>query len=265
MLGNSTQISVKKYGDEYRLTVYPGHQRRVIPSEWEEEKPWPEKEKELELKEKGSEKFLNNIARAKAKVFEYATCNEWQWFVTFTLDKTKYDRFNLKLFYKDFAKFLNNYQVRYGLVFTYILVPEMHIDGAWHMHGLLSGLPKNHLCNFTPGVHPQNLIDNGYKYWPLYEKRFGFCSFGAIRDSKAAGAYIVKYIGKGFADRKNDVGDHLYYCSRGLQKSEVIAKGAISPIYLRDFQYCFENDFVKVVWLSDIQDETIAGIIDNIR
>ena len=55
-----------------------------------------------------SEKLSNNVARAKTKINELALCNPWSWFVTLTIDKDKYDRYDLKTYYKHFSQFLNN-------------------------------------------------------------------------------------------------------------------------------------------------------------
>lgn len=40
-------------------------------------------------------KLDNNLSRARSMVLQYALCNLWEWFFTGTLDKRKYDRFNL--------------------------------------------------------------------------------------------------------------------------------------------------------------------------
>ena len=90
-------------------------------------------------------KLSNNISRAKSKVLEYALCNEFEYYVTLTINKDKHNRYDLKAYYKRFSKFLNNYNYRYGVKVQYLLVPEKHRDGAWHLHGLIKGIPLQHL------------------------------------------------------------------------------------------------------------------------
>lgn len=55
-------------------------------------------------------KSENNISRAKSRVFELALCNEWDIFLTFTLDPKKYDRDDLKKFQKDLGQFIRDYK-----------------------------------------------------------------------------------------------------------------------------------------------------------
>lgn len=126
---------VKKYNEyKYKITYL----QSVCASGWEDKR---------EYNAKGSvndNKLSNNLSRAKSKINEYAQCNPWDYFVTFTLDKEKYDRYNLKQFQKDFSEFLHGYNKRCDddEKVKYILVPEQHKDGAWHMHGLIKGIKK---------------------------------------------------------------------------------------------------------------------------
>lgn len=62
-----------------------------------------------------SVKLDNNISRACSKVQEYALCNEWNYYVTMTLDPVKYDRYNLRAWQKDLHDFLHNFNRRRSL------------------------------------------------------------------------------------------------------------------------------------------------------
>lgn len=57
--------------------------------------------------------------------------------------------------------------------FQVLLVPELHQDGAWHIHGLIYGLPASALRPFRY-PEPQKLIDGGFLNWPDYQRAFGF-------------------------------------------------------------------------------------------
>ena len=57
-------------------------------------------------------KMQESIRRSKSKVLEYALCNNFQYFVTFTLDKEKYNRYDLSTYKKDLSKMINNYNNR---------------------------------------------------------------------------------------------------------------------------------------------------------
>ena len=49
------------------------------------------------------EKLENNIIRAKSKVLEYALCNDFEYFVTLTLDSKKMNRDNINEYIKNGA------------------------------------------------------------------------------------------------------------------------------------------------------------------
>ena len=110
------------------------------------------------VKSENPEKLANNISRARSTIYELALCNEWQFFCTLTLDKEKYDRYDLKKFHKDLTQHIRDMNKKYKTKINFLLIPEQHKDGAWHMHGFLSGLPDDLLHEFTsaavlPAIH----------------------------------------------------------------------------------------------------------------
>lgn len=86
----------------------------------------------LQIAEEKSRK--DNLKRAKDKVFEIASANKWDWMITLTLDKDKIDRYNPDEVQKLVCKWFDNNVQRRGL--KYLVVPELHKDGAIHFHGL---------------------------------------------------------------------------------------------------------------------------------
>ena len=118
----------------------------------------------------GGGKLLNNLARARTKIFEYAICNNFEYFVTLTLNSDR-DRHDLGGYIKDLGQMIRNYRRLYDVNIQYLLIPEQHADGAWHMHGLLLGLPESHLRK----------NENEYMEWPYYTDRFGYMSIDKIR------------------------------------------------------------------------------------
>ena len=92
----------------------------------------------------------SSISRSRSKVFEIAVSNNWDYFVTMTIDSTKHARDNLKAYRKRLSKFLNNYNGKHSIKISYLLIPELHKCGNnFHLHGLLAGLPIEHLTQFT--------------------------------------------------------------------------------------------------------------------
>lgn len=151
---------------------------------------------------------LENLVRARSRIYEYGMCNDWDFFVTLTIDKSKMDRYDLKSYYAKFSQFLRNYNKRHNLNIKYLFIPEKHKDGAWHMHGFLHGLPINHL----------EVNHHGYYDWLAYSERFGYISLDMIRDKDKASSYITKYISKDLANCVTELNSKMYYCSKGLKK-----------------------------------------------
>lgn len=188
-------------------------------------------------------KLANNFARARSMVLQYALCNPWDYFFTGTLDAAKYDRYNVDKFMNDLSQFVRDKRKKYDVKFQVLLIPEHHQNKAWHVHGLIYGLPDEVLRPFRP-PEPQHLIDGGFLNWEDYMKKFGFCSLAPVRDHVATAYYITKYISKDLSQRAGDLGKHLYFHSRPLRKAE-----AVSDVYAYEPQlesYCVNDyDFCK--------------------
>lgn len=195
----------------------------------------------------------NNISRAKNRVFELALCNPWNIFLTFTLDPKKYNHNDLGKFRKDLSQFVRDYNKKYGLAIKYLLIPEEHKKGGWHMHGFLMGLPNEHLRLFTlseklPKYIREKLKSGQAVYeWEPYRKKFGFCDLEVVKDQFAVSAYVTKYITKDLDRTVRESGAHLYYCSQGLSRSVVIFRGKAND----GLVYDYESDYNSIKWLPE--------------
>lgn len=236
--GDTIKIVYIKNGKKFKKTDEISHFKK------DETKPLTEKEKSL--------RFSQSISRSKARIFELAMCNEFQFFCTFTQDKTKRDRFDLFEFRKDFSQFIRN-QNRFRAEnekIKYLLIPEQHKDGAWHMHGLLQGLTENDLKEFTLKDHiPKRIKDqirNGERVfdWLKYRNSFGFFTCTAIKETGACARYITKYVSKDLQRTVHESGEHLFFASKGLKGREVILKNCYEQCPVSEWD--FENDYVKV-------------------
>ena len=193
-------------------------------------------------------KLSESISRTRRKVYELAMCNEWQYYVTFTINKEKFDRCDIDGFMEKFSKWLNNYKRKLnGKPIQYLFVVEQGRKGSHHLHGLMNGIPSSHLSPFVRGKHPRELVDKGYLNWQAYEDKFGYCSFGEIRNKKAVAKYLMKKICT--TSKVIERGRHkrLYYCSNGLDRAKEIARGydLFPP---NDFDY--QNKHTRVKWLK---------------
>ena len=178
------------------------------------------------------------LSRARRVVLELALCNSWDWFCTFTISKSKYDRSDLMTWRKSFTQWIRD-QRKKGLDISYLLVPEQHKDGSWHMHGFFCGV-SDFLVSFADerkrGLKvPDKLVKGNFYDWPDYREKFGFCSFGAIRDPVAAGFYVVKYLTKDLHASAVPLGLSLYYCSQGLNRADFHGDIYGSCAYLNQF------------------------------
>ena len=216
---------------------------------------WDKEDKKIAVLE-DDEKRRNNIIRAKNRVLELLLCNEWDWFCTFTLDKQKYDRYNLDGFRKDFTQWIRNQRRLTGRRIEYVLVAEQHRDGAWHLHGVFRNYDNSMLSRFSSGIHPLNLVRGGYLFDKRLQDKFGFNSFAVIKDKTKTAFYLTKYITKQLADGIK-LGNHIYFSSKGLKGKELIGEGAtcwtMGNVFFNDYngvEWCpveKVDDFIKTL------------------
>lgn len=129
------------------------------------------------------------------------------------------------------------------------------------MHGFIHGLPLEHLHAFTlkeklPAHIRQRLSSGTQVYtWKAYEEKFGFASIEVINSKEAAGRYILKYITEDLNRTITELNAHLFYASKGLKRSTVLAKDvAEHEIALPSY----ENDYCSVKISHDLYDALSA-------
>lgn len=240
-------ILKKLTDDEYRLTVHKVLRTKGLEVDYK-----------IKLK-KGSvndTKLDNNISRTKLKIYELGQCNSWDWFCTFTIDGKKYNRHDLKTYHKRFSQWLRDYSKKHGLNIKYLIIPETHKDGAWHEHGLISGLPKEHLVLFDaekeklPKYIREKLFKGEKVYnWVPYAQKFGWCDIEPIKSKECVSKYITKYITKDMSRCVTEINAKSYYCSQGLKRAEEIKRGTMSANIVPDW----ENEWVKLKTLNSVQ------------
>ena len=183
-----------------------------------------------------TEKADCNVRRARSAITELALCNDWDYFVTLTLSPEKFDRHDLKAWQKSLSVWIGNFNRKHGCKLKYLLIPEHHEDGCWHMHGLFAGVPAECLC----------INQHGYLDFPEYAERFGFINLGRVKDPVRVARYITKYVSKQLSERSQELGAHLYYHSRGLARKELVAEYAVAEVPINAQQ----NDFCGWEWFD---------------
>lgn len=214
-----------------------------------------------------TEKLDNSISRTRSTIFEYAMCNPWEYFVTLTLDQTKYDRNDLPKFIKDLSQYIRDFRKREKASVSYLLVPERHKNGCWHLHGLLMGIEEKRLHHFTEEEHlPYAILEELHKgreifTWKDYERKFGYCTFSKIENQEATSRYITKYITKETMNTIQELNAHSFYASHGLQHSQILIRDILEkPIENPD--YC--NDYCKTKWYNIETVEEAVGLFGEV-
>ena len=168
------------------------------------------------------------------------------------------------------TQWFRNYSRLRNISIKFLLIPEQHKDGAWHIHGFLHGLPADHLTPFTMQDHlphyiRDKLAKNQVIYnWEAYAKKFGYCNIEAIRNEEAASKYLLKYITKDLSRCVREINAHMYYCSRGLQRAVILKKGMMTERFTDLAPIDYENDYVRVAWLSN-DEETLQRLFAAIQ
>lgn len=163
-----------------------------------------------------------SMRRARAKLRRLALANQLEYFVTLTLDPARIDRYDPAAVTKALGRWADNMVRRHGL--RYILVPELHKDGAIHFHGFMGG----------PGL---KALDSGIRWEdrPVYnlpQWTMGFTTAQRLYgDYHAAVGYCCKYIGK--QEGQRPLG-RWYYSGGALQEPRKIYGD-------RDYRACGES------------------------
>ena len=147
----------------------------------------PAPAKRVKGKKSEGDDLLRSMRRARAKLRRLALANEFEYFVTLTLDPAKIDRYDGAAVTRALSQWCDNMVRRHGL--KYILVPEQHKDGAFHFHGFFAG----------PGLiaADSGVEWDGRPVYNLPQWTLGFTTAQHLYgEYSAAVAYCCKYIGK---------------------------------------------------------------------
>lgn len=160
-----------------------------------------------------------SLKRTRKKVYDYAKSNEWQWFVTFTFSPDKVNRYDYDECTKYLSKWFNNLK-RSSPALSYLVVPEQHKDGAYHFHGLFSGINERqivwtgkYVVKRVPG-NRSKFVRTKEKIYKIGSYKLGWMTATRVREMEKVTSYITKYITKDMLDGLH--GRKRYWCSRNL-------------------------------------------------
>ena len=160
-----------------------------------------------------------SLKSTKKKVYDYAKSNEWEWFVTFTFSPDKVNRYDYDECTKYLSKWFNNLK-RSSPALSYLVVPEQHKDGAYHFHGLFSGINERqivwtgkYVVKRVRGLRSK-FVRTKEKIYKIGSYKLGWMTATKVREMEKVTSYITKYITK---DMLNGLhGRKRYWCSRNL-------------------------------------------------
>lgn len=194
-----------------------------------------------------------SIARTKSVIKDLIICNDFDFFCTFTFNSKKYDRYNLTLCKVVMENWLRNSRFRHSPELSYLVVPELHKDGAIHFHALL----KNYNGNLKDTKRTTNY---GFKIYNITGWRAGFSTAVPIKDKEKVSNYVSKYITKDMITFPNK---KRYFCSKRLIRPERYQNLSILD-KIKDIKpvYFHKNQDAEYL-LYNIEDFKHKNIVDN--
>lgn len=209
-----------------------------------------------EQKQKRKEERTDHMKTAVDRIYDIAFQNEWDYFLTITIDPEQFDSKDVKEVYKRLRNWLSDRVKLKGL--KYLLIPEQHKNGGIHAHALINDCFKLE--------HSGRYLYNGKAYKaetlqkkgidinllkPVYnvpEWKYGFSTAIPVDGNPARLAcYITKYITK---DCKKIFGKY-YLSSRNLNRdteislcnSEKFDELKNNPLYRGGMAFKYSSDF----------------------
>lgn len=167
-------------------------------------------EDEIVEKKKKLDNLSRSFRRTRSALYMYARQCNWEYFITLTYSPDKLEnRYDFSLCMKKVHTWINNCKKRKAENLLYLLVPEQHKDGAWHIHGLL--------CN-TTGL---TFTDSGKRFdgkivYNLDDWKLGFSTATKVTDTYKVSNYITKYITKDLC--AITPGKQRYFVSKSILK-----------------------------------------------
>lgn len=200
--------------------------------------------------------------RARKAIKDIMDCNDFEYFMTFTLDSDRIDRTNYAAFVKAVGKYMNNRVERYG--WRYLAVPEYHHDGeALHLHAVVAGDRYNLVDSGTVlrpdhahGKKPVTLktaLRQGYRredlktVYNVTDWRLGFST--AIRTYGSRDA-LRRYVGKYITKSECKIGGRWYYSGGELQRPLYVCCNMDYNSVTGDLDFRNDGGAFKMVYLD---------------
>lgn len=187
--------SIKEYPDMIKVYIYREPIRLAAHTE--------------RKRRKDPETSEASIIRTKTAITDLCLCNKFELFCTFTFDPKRFNSKSIIYVKKYINTWCHNAKSRHSKALQYLIIPEQHKSGAYHLHALIKG-------------YEGRLRDSGHKQggrtvYNIPNWSFGFSTAVKIDNQVAVSKYIQKYITK---DMVLFPGKKRYFCSQGLIRPE---------------------------------------------
>lgn len=157
--------------------------------------------------------------RSRRAFMSRCLAHRWDWFGTLTLDSLKLpdglgrrDPAVVSFVLEWFHRLRSDLP---GL--QYAIVPELHKDGAFHFHVLLSGLGSRSMVPARRGAAPVYVRGRRVYHFAPAAAALGFTNFSMVTSSIAAVRYMAKYMTKTMSGASvRGVGFRRWSVSRGV-------------------------------------------------
>lgn len=263
------RVKITAFSDAtYKLDGWEAREKRRTSSV-------PKEESETDTEKNAAD----SMRRARNKVYEIAAANEdFRYFVTLTLDREKVDRYDPEEVGRKVNKWLSNAANRKDL--KYLVVGELHEDGAIHFHGLFNESEVRMQDSGTVKVagHKKpikqatarrlHIPDQEWQHvFNVADYSYGFSSALELPDDgdtrEAVARYITKYITKKL---KKVFGKWYWAGGEGLKRELPYRKLNLDYSALDGEEYAVPNSNKKVKYaeLSIEQWEALTAERSNV-
>ena len=213
-----------------------------------------------------SDKKSDNMARCARRVRsvcrDLLLSNNWEYWVTLTVSDEKCDRRDLRAVLNRLLNLVKSRNLKWPQrpPLKYLLLPEQHKDGAYHLHGFIMGVDGDELF----------VNEHGHLDFNLFSQNLGFVNIVPVRvlpqiERYALLTYTLKYAQKSVEACHGNV-RRGYFRSDGLKRSEVVVlppsdfRTALADVHGTVASY--ENKYVQKHTYTVEDFETILSVAD---
>lgn len=213
----------------------------------------------------GDDVLERSKRRARRAVRDIMDCNDFDYFMTFTLDREKIDRTDYAAFVRAVNTYMKNRVQRYG--WRYLAVPEYHHDGAaLHLHAVVSG-DRYNLVDSGAVIRPDGgkpvklttALRQGYRredlrtVYNVTDWTLGYST--AIRTYGNRDA-LRRYVGKYITKSETKIGGRWYFSGGELERPLYICTNLDFSAVAGDVAFQNDGGSFKIQYLDRKTDKT---------